>query len=583
MSDTLRPRRRRWPWIVLVAGVVLASVALMRRPLVAAALTSVLQRAGAAGVQLDVTQASPWSVEVQDMGFNFQQQRFDVRSVKVSRAHWWQRSLGAVQVSGARMPVALDGSAPPPWALFEGDGGGGGQATPSAGQPIPAEAISFDGVFVLQFPDAPAEELHVEFGATLGENFKWSGTLSAKAPGLLAEVKGSYDFPQGAVQATITESHLDLTRWENLLQQFVPMPAGVWLEAGTVTATAELHAKVGAKPGEDFKVWGTVHANAPGLVAEITGSYDAPSDVAQFEVTRLQLDLARWQTVAQKLAPLPGGVWQMAGTVTATATCTYATEQVSARAQVQLREGRFVHPEGMPVASGVTADFIFTDALALISEPGVVRVREIDAGDIKATNFEAEIALAGADELRVSRVTMEAMGGRVAVEPFVLFPQRDAIEATLLVEGLVVEQLLALTKDLPAKATGRVDGRLPVHYSSSGVRLGTGWLELKRGAPAELQFNSHGLLTAGVAPKHPSYATLKKIETGLLRLNLTELRLDIRPPHSPAGRSATLRVAGVPVDPELKAPVNLDLNVNGPIEQLLNLGMDGRIKFATGR
>ncbi|MDP1580441.1 MAG: YdbH domain-containing protein, partial [Candidatus Didemnitutus sp.] len=381
---------------------------------------------------------------------------------------------------------------------------------------------------------------------------------------------------------TVTQSHLDLTRWETLLQQFAPMPAGVWREVGTVSATAELHAKVGAKPGEDFKVWGTVHASAPGLLAEITGSYDSPSGVAQFEVTRSELDLARWQNVVQKLAPLPGGVWQMEGKVSATAAGSYAAEQVSARAQVQLREGRFVHPEGMPVASGVTAEFNFIDAVALISEPGVVRVREIDAGEIKATNFEAEIALAGADELRVSRVTMEAMGGRVAVEPFVLFPQRDDIEATLLVDGLVVEQLLALTKDLPAKATGRVDGRLPVHYNSSGVRLGTGWLELKRGAPAELQFNSYGLLTAGVAPKHPSYATLKKIETGLLRLKLTELRLDIRPPQSPAGRSATLRVAGVPVDPELQAPVHLDLNVNGPIEHLLNLGMDSRIKFATG-
>lgn len=490
---------------MLVASVAVAGTALLRRPLLAAALTALMHRAGANEVTLDVTQASPWFVEVKDLGFNYQAQRVDARSVTVSRAHWRQRSLGTVHAAGLRVPVALDGSAPPPWALLDGvAGGGGGEAKPTTGdpQPIPAEAVSFDGVFVLKFPDAPAEELTVEFAATLGENFKWSGTLKA---------------------------------------------------------------------------------TAPGLSAEITGDYDFPSSAARFEVIRSQLDLAHWQGLLQQFAPLPGGVWQMAGTVTATGAGTYAGDQLAAGAQVQLRDGRFVHPTGMPVAEGVTADFRFSDVLGLVSEPGLVRVRAVDAGEIKAANLEAEIALVGPEQLHVNRATLEALGGRVSLEPFVLFPARDDFEVTLVVDGLVVEQVLALTKDLPAKATGRVDGRLPLRYDSNGLRLGTGWLELKRGAPAELQFNASGLLTSGVAPKHPSYPTLKKIESGLLRLNLTELRLDIRPPNSPSSRSATLRIVGAPVDPQVKAPVSLDLNVNGPIEQLLNLGMDGRIKFATGR
>lgn len=140
---------------------------------------------------------------------------------------------------------------------------------------------------------------------------------------------------------------------------------------------------------------------------------------------------------------------------------------------------------------------------------------------------------------------------------------------------------MALTKDLPAKAVGRVNGRFPIRIDDSGLRLGTGWLELKPGVYAEIQFNANGLLTGGASPSSPSYAVLKKVESGLLKLKITEMRLDIRPPGAPPGRSAQLHLAGEPVDPNVKAPVILDLNVNGPLERLINLGLDSRVSFGS--
>jgi hypothetical protein len=106
-------------------------------------------------------------------------------------------------------------------------------------------------------------------------------------------------------------------------------------------------------------------------------------------------------------------------------------------------------------------------------------------------------------------------------------------------------------------------------------------LQLKPGAYAEIQFAAEGLLTTGVPQGNPSYAVLKKVESGLLKLKVSELRLDIRPPNAPENRSAQLHVAGEPVDPQVKAPVILDLNVNGPLEKLINLGLDSRISFGS--
>ena len=90
-----------------------------------------------------------------------------------------------------------------------------------------------------------------------------------------------------------------------------------------------------------------------------------------------------------------------------------------------------------------------------------------------------------------------------------------------------------------------------------------------------------------------SYQTLiydKTDRIGMLTFNtpdrlnaISELRLDIRPTNAPEGRSAQLHIAGQPVDKEVKAPVILDLNVNGPLEKLINMGLDSRLSIGSGK
>lgn len=500
MPHAVRPLRRKLAWLGACVAAAVLLVVLLRRPLVAAALTSGLKMAGAGDVQLAVTEASPWSVQVENLGFQVRAQRFDARRVTFARARWWQASLGHVRIEDARVPVTIDGSDTNPWAWATyADGGGGAAAADLA---VPAEQVSIDGVLVVQAAGQPAQDLTVKFEAKLGAGERWTGSIEAAAPGL-------------AVQAT--------------------------------------------------------------------GEFARPSKALHFRLTRGELDLDRWQGFIQALVVLPGGRWELAGQLSATAEGRYADGRLAASGRVRLRDGRFVYPERSVVAEGVQADFLFTDFDAVRSQPGVVTVRELRAGEIVTENLDFELAFVGPEKIAVSRATLRAFGGTLAAEPFEFFPARHELEATLLVDGIVVERVLALAKDVPAQATGLVDGRLPIRIDGAGLRLGSGWLELKRGAYAEVQFNASGLLTRGVAPNHPSYPTLKRIESGLLRLRLSELRVEVRPPNAPPGRSATVRLAGEPVDRDVQAPVNLNLNVNGPIEQLLNLGLDRRINFGGKR
>lgn len=347
-------------------------------------------------------------------------------------------------------------------------------------------------------------------------------------------------------------------------------------------AAREVAIRFAAKQDEAQRWSGSAEAKAGGLAVVATGSYDHREKLAGVRVEHWEVDLALWGEFLQGEVPLPEGPWTLGGVVSGDARADYVDGKLAAAGRVAWRGGRAGSEKLGLQAEGIEADFEFTDLFGLRSKPGTLHVRELRAAGLKAGSVEIAAALAGPDRIEVSEVRLEALGGRLAAESFIVAPASGELAATLTLDGVRVEEVLALAPEVPATATGLVDGRVPLTYGPQGLQFGRGWLELKRGSEAELQLHAAGLLTGGVAPSSASYPTLKKIEAGLLRLRLTELRLDLRPANAPPGRTATLHVAGEPVDPEVKAPVKLDLNVNGPVERLLNLGLDGRVKFRTG-
>lgn len=332
-------------------------------------------------------------------------------------------------------------------------------------------------------------------------------------------------------------------------------------------------------PGKNWEF--QVQAGGPGLAMQAAGSYDVARDDLTFKLPDMTLELATWQNFVQRLVILPGGPWNLAGKTTASAEGRWKGKEFTATARVSIRGGYAANLARAVAADGIEADLEFTDLVHFQSKPGTVRIGELRTGRLVLRELEAEFAFDTAKKINVSHATLKALGGGLALEPFKYFPDLRELDAVVLVDGINVEELLALMQALPAKATGRLNGRFPLRLDVGRIRIGTGWLELKPGGAAEIQFNAPGLLTRGMAVSNPSYAVLQKVETGLLKLAVTKMRLDIRPPDAPPGRSATLHIAGQPADPAVKAPVTLDLNVSGPLEKLLNLGLDSRSSFGT--
>lgn len=343
----------------------------------------------------------------------------------------------------------------------------------------------------------------------------------------------------------------------------------------------ELAVKIAAHltPGKTWEA--SVQADGPGFALQGEATYDVGQDDLRFKVPSVSLDVKTWEGFVRRLVVIPGGGWEAEGKFTGAAEGRLAGKELTTTGTVQLKEGRAKNDTLGVNAEGIELTLEFTDFAKVITKPGSLRIRELRAGKLQLRAMDYLFALDGPGKIAILRATFQALGGTVSTEPFNYFPNLREVDAVVLVDGLSVEEIMALTQDLPAKATGRVNGRFPLRIDDSGLRLGTGWLQLKPGVAAEIQFNTSGLLTGGMAQGSPSYTVLKKIESGLLKLKVNEMRLDIRPPNAPAGRSAQLHLAGEPVDPEVKAPVILDLNVNGPLEKLINLGLDSRLSFGT--
>ena len=323
----------------------------------------------------------------------------------------------------------------------------------------------------------------------------------------------------------------------------------------------------------------TARLAGQGLTAAVEGTADPERRQLALRGGSVAVDLAAWQDYLQRAWLLPGGNWKLAGRLGGELTGGYDGRAWSVGGHVRLEAGEFGNEARHFAARGVEADIAFGNFLRLQSKTGTLRARELTSGDFVANDLDVALAFAGRDRIDVSRATLRALGGTLAAEPFSLAPSRDELEATMVADGLDVAAILARAGDVPAQAVGRVGGRLPIRIDQAGLRLGTGWLELKKGVRAEVQLKAVGLLTGGVPRSNPGYNLLTRVESGLLRLQMTELRLDVHPPDAPAGRTAQLHLAGEPIDPGVKMPITLDLKINGPLERVINLGLDRRVSF----
>ena len=284
------------------------------------------------------------------------------------------------------------------------------------------------------------------------------------------------------------------------------------------------------------------------------------------------------------MAPPAAAGFKLEGTITGDAHGRMEKMALTGAATLHLRDGSLRNPGKGISAEGITGELVFPQLPNLVSAPKqMVQMAKAQIGAIALQHGEADLQVTSGELVTVNAASVEAFGGRLSIEPFGFNPTKAEYAVTVLADGVQIADLLALFPDSPVKAAGEVQGRVPVKYDGTGLHFGQGWAELKPGHPPLVLFNSPGLLTARLSPKNPAYVTLQRIETGQTHLKVEGLHLDLHPAGAPADRSAQLRIMGRPDEPgtDLGA-LTLDININGPLEDLMNWGLQTEISASAG-
>ncbi len=217
-----------------------------------------------------------------------------------------------------------------------------------------------------------------------------------------------------------------------------------------------------------------------------------------------------------------------------------------------------------------------------------------------------QLSLTAPETVGQAEVALDATGdgiwrlreGRLALKPW-LNGQFSRGEVTLTGEGTVQQGVVAgevvvvlrdvelgelvnyadATHKYVRTAKGRVEGRVRVRLSAAPLSF-DGDLRLAKGTTAVITLvPSPGLLTSYVPEQvRKLYPGIEAIELGQTALEARELRLRFHPAGDAAGRSAVLRIEGHPLDPQIIAPLELDVNISGPLESLLRKALDSRLR-----
>jgi len=227
---------------------------------------------------------------------------------------------------------------------------------------------------------------------------------------------------------------------------------------------------------------------------------------------------------------------------------------------------------------------------------------ELELSDLAV---EAEVDLAR-NVARVSVAELTAFGGRVSLRPFEIDlgnAEAISVEAIGELHGLALDQLAAFVPEAVREASGRVSGAVRLSWgAASGLQVGSGALRIDADAEdAQLRLAAMpGFLTQHTTPRfvwmpaslgrlarwlaldNPAYDTLAEIEEGTQPLHIEALHVSLYPDGLGGPRSAAVNLVARPVSGAVVKQLRFDINVSGPLDQVLQIGASDTVRLNFG-
>jgi hypothetical protein len=305
--------------------------------------------------------------------------------------------------------------------------------------------------------------------------------------------------------------------------------------------------------------------------------YDAAERTWRVSPLTVRLDLAAWGPVAVQVAKPSETGWSMGGTILVDGQLVWNAAGVDGTVALTLRDGRIHSGDGKTSIEGADGTFRLTSLAGMTGPAGQrLTIRAVTAGSVAMTNVVVKTSPLPGRRFTL-QVDADAFGGSLAVEPFEVDPAAPALHAAVSMADVQAQGILALFPDAP-QGEAVLAGRVPLVYEGGRWGLGEGRLSLKPGTQGRIRFHHPGLFTGALSAWIPGRGALGRIETGNETLVVSELALDLYPSATP-GRSAQIRIVGVPVDHPREGPFTFDFNINAPLETFINLGTQQKLRL----
>lgn len=361
-----------------------------------------------------------------------------------------------------------------------------------------------------------------------------------------------------------------------------------------------------ARPGAAGDETMEVVAEAPGLHAAMQLQWHAKTQTWQWQLRRGELDLAPWWFALAARAGmaevLPADLG-LTGLVTLQGQGEIGPAGLTGVITANIDDMAVDSTSQAWSVAGLRAkarlDFTPDGRMLLTGELAAPRA---EVAGVALDQLTVELGGDAAGALQVTRAEFGLFGGRVEVQPFDLPRTGTETRLRAALKDLALERMAPLLPGAVQSVQGRLQGTLTASWSADGgFRPGTGGLVITpdanasmRLAPAPGFLTGHmqarimwlpawlGFVARRMSIENPAYAALSDIETGRTALAVDKFEVRLNPDGPGGTRSATVAVEARPATGGLVEKVSFKINVAGPLEQVLRLGTEGRVRVQMG-
>jgi len=183
--------------------------------------------------------------------------------------------------------------------------------------------------------------------------------------------------------------------------------------------------------------------------------------------------------------------------------------------------------------------------------------------------------------VQIALARIAVFGGELAVRSVEFSTKKAEFTASAQMTGVDLGKMIFLLPEILTQASGRLDGYMDLTRDATGIAIGEGYLGLRQGVPAMLHFVPRpGVLSAALPPAiNKLYPGILQMETAGIPLQAEELQIRFVPRGDEEGRTAWVHLAGRPVDPAFQGPIDLTLNVRGPLDEVFNAGANSTLRL----